>query len=133
MPLVDAADAPPEEPSARAKERFEESLARNFPQTRILTQQQMRIALLKIIQQTPGDGLATIQRLTSSHLALATPGYGSIYGLLNQLESEGNLKGDWVEEGTRSLKKYTITKSGDEVLQSDWTGEFSLGDAPEST
>ncbi|RLI33275.1 hypothetical protein DRO56_02100 [Candidatus Bathyarchaeota archaeon] len=42
---------------------------------------------------------------------------GVIYPILYQLEGDGLILGEWVEQGRRRIKKYSITEKGRRLLQ----------------
>jgi DNA-binding PadR family transcriptional regulator len=73
-----------------------------------------RPLILWLIGQKPKHGyelMTEMKRLTGRKLKPST-----LYPLLSWLEAEGYVAGVWVEQGRRSLKRYSITSEGKALL-----------------
>ena len=83
------------------------------------------LALLAMLDAEPLSGLGVVDMLaTMPEIGLAG---GSVYPLLNRLEREGRISGNWQqpEAGGRALKIYTLTKDGGTTLaqmRHEWCG-----------
>ncbi len=106
-----AAEAAPLPPPPKARQALEQSLKMHV-QPRLVSQPEMEMVLLKLLQDSPGEGGDLIQRLQTLKLRLANPGDGVIYGLLNTMERACWIEGRWREVGLKMIKTYHFTGSG---------------------
>ena len=70
--------------------------------------------ILWLISQGPRHGyelIKEVKRLTGQKLKPSV-----LYPLLNQLEGEGFLAGEWIKKGRRELKYYRLTQKGKMLL-----------------
>jgi DNA-binding PadR family transcriptional regulator len=107
-------DAQPVEPSPRAKERLEAMLAKYAPA--VITEAQMKILILKILSGR-ADGGEVADELTKLKVNLQTPGRGLVFALLDEMESEGMIRGEFNVDMTR--KSYRLTDRGSGLLERD--------------
>ena len=74
------------------------------------------IQLLRMVQAQPQWGYKIKKKVeTKFHMKLR---HGALYPMLNSLEQKGFLKSQKQTKGGRARKVYTITKTGEEYLQS---------------
>ena len=118
-PILRAADAPAQTPPASALQALNRALAQKFQKTTILSEAQMRLFILQVINESPSDGFSIIERLTEKRVALKTAGEGLIYGLLSQLETSGSVHGRWREQAGNMAKIYQVTDKGAKQLRTD--------------
>ena len=98
----------------RVRLALQKLLDEQFP---ILTAQEMKAVLLKVLSGKPMDGFELIGCLEKAHLKLIDGSDGSIYGLLAHLETDGYLEGRWIERGERMIKTYHMTENGAAFLE----------------
>jgi len=75
------------------------------------------VAVLAMLAKADMSGIDILNRLPDyAHIGIAE---GSIYPLLNRLETEGRITGSWVasKTGTRNSKVYRLTKDGRKALK----------------
>ena len=75
------------------------------------------MAVLAMLSENEMSGIDILNRLPDfPNIGIAE---GSIYPLLNRLETEGRIVGTWVASstGTRNSKVYKLTKNGRDALK----------------
>ena len=84
-----------------------------------ITKNLLDIQLLRLIQAQPLWGYRIKKKVeTDFHIKLR---HGALYPMLNFLERKGFLTSQKQHQGGRVRKVYTITKNGNEYLQSYYT------------
>jgi len=76
----------------------------------------LEIQLLRLVQAQPLWGYK-IKKTVEAYFQIKL-GHGALYPMLNLLESKGFLTSQKQHKGGRARKVYTITKTGQEYLQS---------------
>ena len=112
--VAKAMDAPPKEPSERARELFEAALARRQPFT-VVTEKQMRVIILQILTLGRSDGSEIVAKLHESKVKLELEGEGVIFALLSQMEEDGLLTGQF--DPTMTRKTYRVETPGSTLLE----------------
>jgi PadR family transcriptional regulator PadR len=81
-----------------------------------ITRNLLDVQLLRLIQDQPQWGYRIKKKVEEEfHVKLR---HGALYPMLNSLEREGFLTSQKQHQGGRARKVYTITKYGQEYLQS---------------
>jgi DNA-binding PadR family transcriptional regulator len=111
-----AMDAPPMEPSERAKELFEAALARRQP-VKVLSEKQMKVVILKILSKGRADGGEIIEKLHELKVWLDLKGEGVIFALLARMEEDDLLSGKFDDAMVR--KTYRMEERGSKLLDAN--------------
>ena len=85
----------------------------------ILTEAQMRLRILKMLSETPLDGMGLIERLKTLNFSLADEGDLFVYAILYKLEETGLLKARRNVNPTEIVTFYHVTDEGSKILQED--------------
>ena len=110
-----AMNAPPREPSERAKEMFEAALARRQP-FEVVSEKQMRVIILQLLTKGRFDGGEIIDKLNALKYRLKLEGDGVVYALLARMEEEDLINGTFDPAMTR--KTYALDEAaGSKLLQ----------------
>ena len=112
--ITKAIDAPPEEPSERAKELFEAALARR-KSFHVVTEDQMKVIILQLLSKGMSDGAQIIEKLSERKVKLELQGEGVIYALLATMEEDRLIIGKFDDVMVR--KEYKIETAGTSLLQ----------------
>jgi DNA-binding PadR family transcriptional regulator len=111
LAAVDAVDAPPAaELSLRARDVLDAALAKLPPTPRELSDEEMKIVILKILSNGRADGGELADTLADLNIHLAKEGEGLIFALLANMEERGLIIGQFNEARTR--KAYSLTADG---------------------
>ena len=78
----------------------------------LINQSLLRFFLLRSLENKEIHGYALQSALTVISNGLCKPSQGTIYPALNDLESEGYVKGKWKRVENRNRKLYTLTAKG---------------------
>lgn len=113
--VAKAMDAPPNEPSERAKELFEAALARRQP-FEIVSEKQMRVIILQLLTKGRFDGGQIIEKLNELKYRMNLEGEGVIYGLLARMEEESLVIGKFDEAMVRKIYRIDEPK-GTKLLE----------------
>ncbi len=119
-------DAPPKEPSERAKELFEAALARH-QSAKVLPLNAMKVVILNLLNKGTLTGSEIIDKLAELHLEMEPKGDGAILGLLHQMEMEGMVAIQFHE--STATRRYKIDDAGSDLLRRKETSvvtEFGL-------
>jgi PadR family transcriptional regulator PadR len=74
------------------------------------------LAILAMLEEEAASGISLLERLKGrSEIGLSA---GTIYPLLNRLERDHRIEGQWQipDDGSRPTKHYTLTKDGKKAL-----------------
>ena len=82
-----------------------------------ITKNLLDIQLLRLIQAQPSIWGYRIKKTIETDFQIKL-GHGALYPLLNALEQRGFLQSKKRREGGRARRVYTVTKEGEEYLQS---------------
>lgn len=85
----------------------------------VLTEAQMRMRILKMLSETPLDGMGLIERLKTLNFSLADEGDLFVYAILYKLEETGLLKARRNVNPTEIVTFYHVTNEGSKILQED--------------
>ena len=112
--VAKAMDAPPKEPSERAKELFEAALARRQP-AKVVSDKQMQVLILQLLKAGGRlDGGTIIDKLDDLKVKIALQGEGVIYALLSEMEEDGFIAGAF--DAAMARKSYEIQNQGTDFL-----------------
>ena len=71
------------------------------------------LIVLKMLEEREAHGY----QLRKALEALGSPSESTVYDVLKKLERRGYVKGEWVVQGGRPKKRYSITEKGRELLR----------------
>ena len=120
LAYAEARKAPPEEVPQRSRELIKAALAKKFGASRLLSEEAMRLAILKILNE---EGIATgaemIERLKKLRWEMEPKGDGAVLGLLYQMSNRGLIFATF-DENT-ATRRYKIEETGSALLHKDET------------
>lgn len=95
-----------------------------------LIQGTLDLLILKIVALQPMHGWAIGERIKQMSKDVLQVGPGSLYPALHKLESAGWIEAEWsLNEASRRVKFYSITKEGRRRLQQETAGWKRLSGA----
>ena len=114
-PYLSATKAPALQPPPHVVARFKKFLAAKFPRAQVLSEQDMKTRILKLLRRQPDlTGGEIVSALGEDRLTLKDPGALHIFRLVWGLEKSKLLTSIPTETGNR---KYTITDNGRAQLE----------------
>ena len=129
-PILAGINAPERKLSPDELEEIMEMLAKTVPPLHELTDEEMKIEILKLLPQgKPMNGVQIVAALREFRRALKDAGTGAIYGLLWDLEESGLLAGP-KEPSESGIREYSIRPKGREKLQSPEAPSSGLSTMP---
>jgi PadR family transcriptional regulator PadR len=91
-----------------------------FDGTQDLPRGTLELMILKVLSLEPMHGWGIIKRIQHLSQEVFQVNQGSLYPALQRLKRKGWIRSEWqVTENSRRARYYTLTKSGQEMLQKE--------------
>lgn len=115
-PLIRASEAKQEPVPPDMVAALDAAILGKSQQPIILTEAQMRVEILRILEQ-PLDAYGLIQQLKEQNYSLAKEGFLFVYAILSKLEKSGLVVARRRVTDNQFITKYQVTGSGTKTLE----------------
>lgn len=110
-----AQNAAPEPLTPDAEDAIKAAIAKKFIRPTVLPISAMKLVVLKLLSHGMLSGSEIIHWLGEHKLGMEVSGDGAVFGILHQMESDGDVT-VWFDE-TTAIRKYQLTDSGASCLK----------------
>jgi DNA-binding PadR family transcriptional regulator len=77
----------------------------------------IRVAVLILLNKKPAHGYEIMKKIKDRTRGFWTPTPGGVYTILQKLEENHYIKGEWTTQNNRKIKIYSITDTGRDILR----------------
>lgn len=77
----------------------------------------IRVAVLILLNKKPAHGYEIMKQIKNRTRGFWKPTPGGVYPILQKLEENQYIKGEWTNQNNRKIKIYSITETGREILK----------------